>query len=143
MSPKPAERPLLEVADRAELRAWLSENHSTSTGVRAAVSKKGGTKTTLTYDDAVEEALSFGWIDSTAMKLDDERYIISLTPRRPRSGWARSNRQRVERLIAEGRMTPAGFEAIERAKANGSWEALDADDTPTMPDGLGGGSRLP
>jgi uncharacterized protein YdeI (YjbR/CyaY-like superfamily) len=136
MSPKPARRPLLEIADRAELRAWLEANHATSTGVRIAITKKGGTVTALTYDDAVEEALSFGWIDGTAGTLDEERYTVGLTPRKPRSNWARSNKTRVEKLIAAGLMTPAGMAAIERAKADGSWGTLNDVEALVMPDDL-------
>jgi uncharacterized protein YdeI (YjbR/CyaY-like superfamily) len=128
--------PLLEPRDRAELRSWLAANHDTSPGVRLAIGKKGNTITALTYDDAVEEGLSFGWIDSTAHRLDGERYTILFTRRRPKSVWARTNKARAERLIAAGRMTPAGLAAIEIAKANGSWESLDDVDALVVPDDL-------
>jgi uncharacterized protein YdeI (YjbR/CyaY-like superfamily) len=117
--------PLLEVCDRAELRGWLAANGSTSTGVRLAIGKKGTTNTRLTYDDAVEEALCFGWIDSVAGRLDDDRYTILFTPRKPGGTWSRSNKIRIERLIAEGCMTPVGLAAINAAKADGSWTVLD------------------
>jgi len=130
------ELPLLEVADREELRAWLARNATTSTGVRLAVGKKDGTATHLTYDDAVEEALSFGWIDSTAGRLDDDRYTITFTPRKPRSGWSRSNKARVEQLVAQGRMAPPGLAAIEAAKASGAWTALDEVEDLVVPEDL-------
>jgi uncharacterized protein YdeI (YjbR/CyaY-like superfamily) len=117
--------PLLEVPDRAALRAWLEVNHATAPGVRLAISKKEGTATSLTYDQAVEEGLCFGWIDSTTRKLDADRHTVLFTRRKPGGTWARSNKLRVERLIAEGRMTPAGLQVIEAAKADGSWSALD------------------
>lgn len=128
--------PLLEVADRAELRAWLSEHHATSGGVRLAVTKKGRTATSLTYEEAVLEALAFGWIDSTAGRLDDDRYVVQFTPRKHGGNWARSNKARVEQLLAEGLMTPAGMAVIEAAKADGSWEAIDDVEDMTVPDDL-------
>jgi uncharacterized protein YdeI (YjbR/CyaY-like superfamily) len=125
MTPQRAELPVLEVASRSELRSWLESHGSTSPGVRLAIGKKGNTVTTLTYEDAVEEALAFGWIDSTAGRLDDARYTVLFTPRKPGGGWARTNKERVERLTASGLMTPAGLAVIDAAKADGSWTLLD------------------
>ena len=119
------EPPLLEVADRAQLHAWLEANHATSAGVNLAVSRKGGHATRLTYDDAIEEAIAFGWIDSTAHPLDAERHTILFTRRKRAGNWSRSNKDRVARLTAEGRMRPAGLAAVEAAKADGSWSRLD------------------
>jgi uncharacterized protein YdeI (YjbR/CyaY-like superfamily) len=79
----------------------------------------------LTLDDAVEEALCFGWIDSTLRRLRDGRRALLFTPRRRRGTWAPSNKRRVERLVVEGRMTPAGLAVVQQAKADGSWVALD------------------
>ena len=128
--------PLLEVANRAELRAWLETNHATSPGVRLAVGKKGNATTALTYDDAVEEALCFGWIDSTTTRLDADRFAIFFGPRKRGGTWARSNKVRVERLIAEGLMRPAGLAAIEAAKVDGSWSSIDHVEDMVMPDDL-------
>jgi uncharacterized protein YdeI (YjbR/CyaY-like superfamily) len=128
--------PLLEPASRAELRAWLEANHATSKGVRLAIGKKGNRVTSLTYDDAVEEALCFGWIDSTAHRLDADRYTGAFTPRKPRSVWARTNKVRVERLERLGLMTPAGRAVIEVAKADGSWDLLNDVDDLVVPDDL-------
>ena len=136
MSPQRATLPLLEVADRAGLRAWLDANYATSPGVRLAVSKKGGHVTTLTYDDAVEEGLCFGWIDSKATRLDADRYTIQFTPRKRGGDWAPSNKERVERLIAAGLMHPAGLAVIEAAKADGSWNSLDDVEDMVMPEDL-------
>ena len=136
MSPKRDPLPLLQVSDRAHLRAWLSANGATSSGVRLAIGKKGRSATSLTYDEAVEEGLAFGWIDSTAGRLDDERYTVMFVPRKPTSSWARTNKARVERLIAEGRMAPAGLAAIEAAKANGSWMSIDHVEDMVMPEEL-------
>lgn len=128
-----AERPLLEVPDRAALHEWLARNHETSPGVHLAVSRKRGTTTELTYEDAVLEGLSFGWIDSTTHKLDEQRMSILFTRRKPTSTWSRSNKERVERLTREGRMMPAGMAAVEVAKRNGSWTLLDEIDSLAVP----------
>jgi uncharacterized protein YdeI (YjbR/CyaY-like superfamily) len=128
--------PLLEVANAAELRAWLEENATTSRGVRLAVSRKGGSATKLTYEDAIEEALAFGWIDSKSTALDEERFSIQFTPRKPGGTWARSNKERIERLTAQGRMTPLGLAAVEVAKADESWGALDDVEDLRVPDDL-------
>ena len=131
-----ADLPLVEVAGRAEWRAWLERNHSTSPGVWLAVGKKGNTRTTLTYDDAVEEALCFGWIDSVVNRLDADRFKQLLTPRKRGSAWARTNKERVERLVAQGLMTDAGLAAVEAAKADGSWHALDDVENLVVPGDL-------
>ena len=92
----------------------------------------------LDYEAAVEEALCFGWVDSTGGKVDDERGKLYFAPRKMRSPWAATNKARVARLIADGRMAPAGLAAIERAKANGSWEVLDSVERLEVPDDLAG-----
>lgn len=127
------ELPLLEPNSATEWAEWLEAHHATSQGVWLAVGKKGGTRTSLTYDQAVEEALTFGWIDSTVNRLDEHRFRQLFTPRRPGGTWARSNKQRVERLLAQGRMHPAGIAAIEAAKADGSWTLLDDIDAMKLP----------
>jgi len=134
--PRAADLPFVELADRAEWRAWLEANHSSSAGIWLAIGKKGGSVTKLTYDDAVEEALCFGWIDSTVNRIDKDRFKQLYTPRKPASTWSRSNKVRVERLMAEGLMTPAGLAAIETAKANGSWAMLDDVEALVLPDDL-------
>ncbi|MEJ3748515.1 YdeI/OmpD-associated family protein [Actinomycetes bacterium KLBMP 9797] len=116
----------LIVADAEALRAWLSSNHATSTGVWLALSKKGGTVTTLTWQQAVDEALCFGWIDGQARKGNQEISWIRFTPRRPRSSWSRRNVAHVARLEAQGRMLPSGRAAVEAAKADGRWAAAYA-----------------
>lgn len=126
----------VEPASRAEWRAWLAEYHAASTGVWLVYPKKSSGLPGPFYEDAVEEALCFGWIDSRPGKLDDERTMLRFTPRKRGSVWARSNKVRVERLVADGRMTAAGLRAIEAAKADGSWNALDDVDELRMPDDL-------
>ena len=136
MTPARDPLPILEVANRAELRSWLEANHATSPGVRLAIGKKGNAVTALAYEDAVEEALCFGWIDSTTTRLDADRYALLFTPRKRGGTWARSNKARAERLLAEGLMRPAGLAAIEAAQADGSWNSIDHVEDMVMPDDL-------
>lgn len=131
-----AEPALLEVRDRAGLRAWLQVNHATSPGVMLAIARKGGTITGLTYEQAVEEGLAFGWIDSTSHKLDAQRHTVLFTRRKKGSPWARTNKDRIGRLVAEGRMAPAGLAVVEAAKADGSWSALDEVEALVVPTDL-------
>ena len=118
--------PHVHADDRATWRAWLEANHATASGAWLVTWRARSGRVGLDYEAAVEEALCFGWVDSTAGRVDDERGKLYFAPRRPRSVWAASNKARVERLIASGRMGPAGLAAIERAKANGSWTMLDS-----------------
>jgi uncharacterized protein YdeI (YjbR/CyaY-like superfamily) len=124
------------VKTRAAWRRWLAKHHARSPGIWLVYDKKSERPDRLAYVDAVEEALCFGWIDSTAKSLDEKRYMQLFTPRKPRGTWARTNKARVARLIEEGLMTPAGLAAIEVAKANGSWTSLDAVEALTVPDDL-------
>ena len=121
---------------RQEWREWLAANHATSPGIWLVAYKKATGKPRVEYDEIVEEALCFGWVDSKGNKLDDERSLLLITPRKPRSGWAKTNKARVERLIEQGLMAPAGLAVIETAKANGSWESLDASEAMLMPEDL-------
>lgn len=121
------ELPELIVSDAAAWRDWLGENHSDPAGVWLVLAKKGTEKpTSLTYDLALEEALCHGWIDGQARRRDDATYRQRFTPRRKRSAWSKRNTGIVERLRAEGRMHPAGHAEVERAKADGRWEAAYA-----------------
>jgi uncharacterized protein YdeI (YjbR/CyaY-like superfamily) len=116
--------PEVTVPDAAAWRAWLAENHDSQGGIWVILAKKGTTEpTSLTYEQAVEEALCYGWIDGLTRSRDENTYRQRYTPRRARSNWSESNVSRVERLIAEGRMQAAGLAAIERAKAAGRWIA--------------------
>jgi uncharacterized protein YdeI (YjbR/CyaY-like superfamily) len=129
--------PLFQPADRAEWRAWLETNHATARGVwLVSWRPRSGRAPGVDYEAAIEEALCFGWVDSTGGHLDDERGKLYFAPRKARSPWAASNKARVERLIADGRMAPAGMLAIERAKANGSWAILDSSERLEVPDDL-------
>jgi uncharacterized protein YdeI (YjbR/CyaY-like superfamily) len=128
--------PQVQADDRATWRAWLETNHATSKGAWLVTWRARSGHAGLGYDAAIEEALCFGWVDSTGGRVDDERGRLYFAPRKPRSVWAASNKERVARLTAEGRMTPAGLAAIERAKANGSWEILDSVERLEIPDDL-------
>lgn len=108
-----------------EWHAWLAEHHADSTGVWLVSWRTHTRRPRIGYDDAVLEALAVGWIDGQAKTVDGERGAQWFAPRRPSSVWARSNKQRVERLEAEGRMQPAGRAAVDTAKANGMWNVLD------------------
>ena len=122
--------------DRAAWRAWLVEHHATSRGVHLVTWRRATGRATLSYEDAVEEALCVGWIDAKAGKLDEERGTLWFTARRPTSGWSRPNKERVERLVAEGRMLLAGLAVIEDAKRRGTWTLLDAVQDLVVPDDL-------
>ena len=116
----------LILADAAALRAWLLENHTTSPGVWLALTRKGGSVTTLTWQQAVDQALCFGWIDGQARKRDAESSWIRFTPRRARSIWSQRNVANVARLEAAGLMLPAGHAVVDSAKADGRWAAAYA-----------------
>ena len=121
-----AELEELIVADAEALRAWLAKHHATSAGVWLALTRKGGAVTTLTWQQAVDEALCFGWIDGQARKGDQEISWIRFTPRRPRSIWSQRNVEHVARLEAQGRMQPPGRAAVQAAQADGRWAAAYA-----------------
>jgi uncharacterized protein YdeI (YjbR/CyaY-like superfamily) len=116
----------LEVETREQWRNWLAEHHDRASGVWVVTFKRASGRPSVSYDALVEEALAFGWVDSRSKGLDEHRTQLFLTPRRPGSRWSRSNKARVERLLAAGRMAPAGLAAVERAHADGTWTALDA-----------------
>ena len=113
----------LLVADAGDWRSWLSRNHAASSGVRLVLARKGVTEPTrLTYDDALPEAICYGWIDGQLTQRDSATYRVRFTPRRARSSWSQRNVDLAERLVTEGRMRPAGLAEIERAKGDGRWE---------------------
>jgi uncharacterized protein YdeI (YjbR/CyaY-like superfamily) len=127
--------------DRASWRRWLERNHETSASIRLAIAKKGAGVPHVSYEEAVQEALCFGWIDSTAAPLDDDAYLVRMGPRRPGSGWSAVNKGRIERLVAEGRMTPAGLAVIDAAKRDGSWTKLDRINERKVPHDLAAAFR--
>ncbi len=117
-------------------RAWLEENHAREEGVWLVFWKKGTGRERVEYDEAVEEALCFGWVDSKPGTLDGERSMLYFSPRKAGSGWAATNKERVGRLIASGLMAPAGLAKIEAAKQDGSWSKLDAVEALEIPPDL-------
>ncbi|ABS02871.1 YdeI/OmpD-associated family protein [Kineococcus radiotolerans] len=121
-----AELDELLVADAGELRAWLLAHHASSPGVWLALTRKGGTLTSLTWQQAVDEALCVGWIDGQGRKRDEQTSSVRYTPRGRRSAWSQRNVANVARLEAEGRLLPAGRAAVEAAQADGRWQAAYA-----------------
>jgi uncharacterized protein YdeI (YjbR/CyaY-like superfamily) len=129
-----AERVHVESLD--DWGVWLAANHSRSGGAWLVSWKRRTGRPRVGYEEAVIEALAWGWIDSKAVSLDDEREMLWYSPRRKGSDWSRSNKERVARLEAEGRLMPAGRAAIEQAKADGSWTRLDSVEDLLVPDDL-------
>lgn len=121
-APDPSTHPLT----RTEWRQWLMANHTQPTGVWLVSYKKATGKPRVEYDEAVEEALCFGWIDSKPRKLDEERTLLWFAPRKRGTGWSRPNKLRIERMGKAGLMVDAGLAKIEQAKRDGSWSKLDA-----------------
>jgi uncharacterized protein YdeI (YjbR/CyaY-like superfamily) len=121
---------------RTEWRLWLETHHTRAEEVWLISYKKATGKPRFDYNDAVEEALCFGWIDSKPSKLDDERSMLWFAPRKPGSGWSKINKERVETAIAAELMMPAGLAKIEAAEQDGSWSSLDAIETLEIPSDL-------
>ena len=132
----PDGKPMVGPFDRAGWREWLIANHGSSKGVYLVSWRRATGRSSVPYEEAVEEALCVGWVDATGRTLDDERGLQWFAPRRPKSGWARSNKERVARLEAAGLMLPAGLAAIEEAKQNGMWTLLDDVEDLIVPDDL-------
>ena len=118
----PTDLPVLSFADQAALEAWLEAEHLTAPGLYVKIAKKGSGVPSVNWAQMVEVLLCFGWIDGRANRLDESFYLQRVTPRRPKSMWSQKNVATVERLIAEGRMRPAGVAAVEAAKEDGRWE---------------------
>jgi uncharacterized protein YdeI (YjbR/CyaY-like superfamily) len=115
--------PVLPFASAEEWSAWLAENHATSEGLWIKIAKKGSGIPTVTYDEAVDAALCYGWIDGQKDSHDANYFLQKFTPRRARSRWSEVNRDKATRLIERGLMQPAGLREVERAKADGRWDA--------------------
>jgi uncharacterized protein YdeI (YjbR/CyaY-like superfamily) len=117
-----------------ELRAWLARHHSRATCLLLRICKKGSGLESITYAEALDEALCFGWIDGQKLPLDAKSWVQRFTPRKPRSGWSKRNTAHVERLIQANQMTPAGLKEVEAAKADGRWAAAyDSPADATVP----------
>jgi uncharacterized protein YdeI (YjbR/CyaY-like superfamily) len=131
-----SDAPEVEVQSRADLRAWLTANHAASSGVWLVSYKKSGGDRYLAYEDIVQECLAHGWVDSLARSKDDRRSMLWISPRRKGSNWSRVNKAHIERLEAQGLMTPSGRAAVERAKGDGTWTALDGVENLEVPQDL-------
>lgn len=110
----------------AEFREWLERNHALSPGIWMRIFKKGADEKSVTYAEALDQALCYGWIDGQKKPFNQVSWVQRFTPRRPKSGWSRINTHHVERLTAAGEMTAAGLKAVEAARADGRWEAAYA-----------------
>jgi uncharacterized protein YdeI (YjbR/CyaY-like superfamily) len=118
-----------------EMERWLRRNHASSSGIWLRIAKKGSGEASVTYAAAVESALCYGWIDGQKRRLDDYAWLQKFTPRGPRSIWSRINRERAEELIGNGRMAAAGRHAVEKARADGRWDAAyDSQSTVEVPE---------
>jgi len=136
MNPKPDDL-VLPFASSAEFERWLAKHHRKAAVVWIKYAKKGSGEPSITMTEAVDVALCYGWIDGQSKSLDDRHFVQRYTPRRATSVWSKLNRERVDRLIAAGRMQPAGLAEIERAKADGRWDmAYDSPKTAAVPDDL-------
>lgn len=135
MADQDAEELSVETAE--QWRAWLREHHGQHSGVWLISWRPSTGRPAVSYDEAVTEAVAFGWVDSRSRSIDDERTALFLAPRRPGSTWSRSNKERVARLEAEGRMTDAGRRPVEAANADGTWTLLDGPEALIVPDELG------
>jgi uncharacterized protein YdeI (YjbR/CyaY-like superfamily) len=133
----PDDRPILLFATAADFEAWLERNFADSDGLWLKIAKKGAPEPSVTYAEALELALCFGWIDSQKRGYDEEHFLQRFTPRRPRGRWSRINRDKAEELIAAGAMRPAGLAEVEAAKADGRWEAAyEGQRTARVPEDL-------
>ncbi|MEH3055131.1 MAG: YdeI/OmpD-associated family protein [Patulibacter minatonensis] len=130
------DREHLHVEARSEWRAWLASHHASSPGVWLVSWKASTGRPAVGYDDAVREALCFGWVDSQNRSIDAERSAQLFTPRRSGSGWAGTNKRRIEELEAQGLMTDAGRALVDAAKADGTWTLLDGAEAGTVPEDL-------
>lgn len=127
--------PIKPFASAAEWREWLAKNHAKSNGIWLRIYKKGSGKKTVTYAEALDEALCYGWIDGQKDKYDAESFLQKFTPRRPKSIWSKHNREHVARLIKAKRMTPGGQTEVDAAKMDGRWDnAYDAGSTMEIPE---------
>jgi uncharacterized protein YdeI (YjbR/CyaY-like superfamily) len=123
-------------ANIQEWRQWLIENHDTAQSVWVIYFKKNSSSPTILWSDAVDQAICFGWIDSTRKSVDSERFIQLYTRRKAHSVWSKINKLKVERLLQDNLMVEAGLKSIEIAKANGSWNVLDEVEELLVPDDL-------
>lgn len=129
--------PMLSFATQHAWEAWLDERHADASGVWLKIAKKAAGSPSVSYAEALEGALCYGWIDGQKAALDDQHWLQKFTPRRPKSGWSRVNCEKARALIAAGRMQPAGLRQVELARADGRWDAAyESQRTITVPPDL-------
>lgn len=136
MDPRPDD-PVVPFANSAAFERWLAKRHGTAAVVWIKYARKGSGEPSITWTEAVDVALCYGWIDGQSKSIDERHYLQRFTPRRATSIWSKINRLRVARLIEDGRMRPPGLAEVERAKADGRWAAAyDSPSTAVVPDDL-------
>jgi uncharacterized protein YdeI (YjbR/CyaY-like superfamily) len=135
MSNNSNEIQLMLFGDQQSFEKWLKNNHDTSLRIRLQIAKKNSGVVTVSYDEALESALCYGWVDSQKEKFDEKTWVQRFTPRGAKSIWSKVNKEKAEHLIATGRMMPSGFEAIEAAKKNGQWDkAYESQSIASLPE---------
>jgi uncharacterized protein YdeI (YjbR/CyaY-like superfamily) len=131
----PKALPVIQFESQQDWESWLDENHAASPGIWLQIAKKASGVQSVTYHEAVEAALCYGWIDGQKKGNDDSSWLQKFTPRGPKSIWSKINREKAEALIRSGRMKPAGLAAVESARQDGRWDAAyDSQKTTTIPD---------
>ena len=131
----PTHLPVIAFEKQEDWADWLEDHHANANGIWVRLAKKASGLQSLSYDEALDVALCYGWIDSQKKGFDDQWWLQEFTPRRARSIWSKRNRQTAERLIASGEMKPSGLRTVEEAKENGQWDkAYDPPSTATVPD---------
>jgi uncharacterized protein YdeI (YjbR/CyaY-like superfamily) len=132
---KSNEIPLMFFGDQQSFENWLETNHDTTPRIRLQIAKKNSGVVTVSYDEALESALCYGWVDSQKEKFDEKTWVQRFTPRGAKSIWSKVNKEKAGLLITDGRMKPSGFKAIEAAKKNGQWDkAYESQSVATLPE---------
>lgn len=135
MCKKSSELPIIFFAEQSILENWFDKHHDTSSGIRLQIAKKSTNIVSVTYNEALECALCYGWVDSQKETFDEKTWLQRFTPRRAKSIWSKVNKDKAENLIANGRMKPSGLKAIEVAKQNGLWDkAYESQSKASLPD---------
>ncbi|WBL43912.1 YdeI/OmpD-associated family protein [Algoriphagus halophytocola] len=135
-NPKTEQTPEFCPADREDWRKWLERNHQKVNGIWLIIYKKSSSQPNLTWSQAVDEALCFGWIDSTKRPIDDVKYKQYFGKRKVKSNWSKINKEKIAKLLEAGKMRPAGLQSVQLAKENGSWDYLDAIESLQIPTDL-------
>lgn len=135
MVKKASDLPVMSFADPLSFERWLDEHGDTSPGIRLQIAKKGSGVVTVSYNEALEVALCYGWVDSQKEALDEKTWLQRFTPRGAKSIWSKINKEKAERLIANGRMKASGYKAIEEARKNGNWDkAYESQSVASLPE---------